>query len=117
MGLPKCGVFPLQVTEQSGGYLVQKQSGAGGVGQNGHGLVDGVASQKHVDCRAVLPQDGLTESGVEGGSRPFFQGLCTAGDQLPAASLGYVAHEQNLRVGTWKFRGHTGQNRSISVSL
>ncbi|GAB5582676.1 eukaryotic translation initiation factor 2-alpha kinase 1 isoform X1 [Prionailurus iriomotensis] len=44
----------LKVAEQKagrGGYLVQKESVAGGVGQNGHGLVDGVASQEHPDGR------------------------------------------------------------------
>lgn len=65
-----------------------------------------MSSQERVDLHAVLPQDGLVESGVEGGSRAFLQGLGAVGDQLPAASLGYVSHGQNLRVGTWKFRGH-----------
>lgn len=94
------GVFSLQVAEQKvggGGHLVQEESVAGGVGQNGHGLVDGVASQEHPDGCTVLPHDGLVESDVEVRGWAFFQGLGPVGHQLPAASLGYVSHEQNFK--------------------
>lgn len=109
--------FPDRWQSRGGGYLVQKYSVADGVGQDGHRLVDWVAPQERLDCRAVLPHDGLIEPGVECRRWAFFWGLGALCSQLPAASPGYVSHEQNVRVGTWKFRGHLWQNWFVGVSL